>query len=554
MKQFLIVVLSIALLAGNVPQASASAQSSVQTDDITGHYFESSIRTLIEKNVMSGYGEGIYKPNNAVTRSEFASLIVRALMPGTVKAADANLASQLTDLVPSAWYYSAVTRAVEMGIVGGYPDKTFQPEKEISRQEMAAMIMRAINTKSIYSEASTNIYQDTNSIHVSFRDSVQRLRFLGIMAGTDNKFNPNASTTRGEVAAVLLRMINIMNTPESVEPTITYTNYNITLAEMIQKQMSVTPQTDKYRNDKAFVSGDYIDNIREEGMKRYGDIVNTTFLNVREGASTDDRLVGRLSSILEMPTTVEILDEVINEKGEVWYEIIFGAWRNAKEEDVAYYVNPAKFPNTSKEYFQFLRLSRPAGITAGELNTKILAGKGILAGQGQAFIDAGKKYSVNEIYLVAHSFLETGEGHSPLATGIEVSSIVQRDNKGLPLLDENGMPLTQPVEPKTVYNVFGIGAIDSCPDECGAERAYNEGWFTPEAAIIGGAKFISEMYINNPTYKQDTLYKMRWNPATPTIHQYATDIGWAVKQVNRISEMYQLLDSYTLYYDYPVYK
>ncbi|MCL6615621.1 MAG: glucosaminidase domain-containing protein, partial [Anoxybacillus ayderensis] len=138
--------------------------------------------------------------------------------------------------------------------------------------------------------------------------------------------------------------------------------------------------------------------------------------------------------------------------------------------------------------------------------------------------------------LISHALLETGNGTSALATGVVVSQV-------------DG----QPVEPKTVYNMYGIAAYDSCPITCGAEYAYKQGWFTPEAAIIGGAQYIASKYINNPTYKQDTLYKMRWNPDNPGTHQYATDIGWAVKQVTNIKRLYDLLDRYTLIFDIPVY-
>jgi len=105
---------------------------------------------------------------------------------------------------------------------------------------------------------------------------------------------------------------------------------------------------------------------------------------------------------------------------------------------------------------------------------------------------------------------------------------------------------------RKVYNMFGIGAIDTDPTNSGAARAYAEGWFTPEAAIIGGAKFIGEKYIHND-YPQNTLYKMRWNPAAPGIHQYATDIGWASKQTMNIYNMYQSLGTYTAIFDVPVF-
>lgn len=209
------------------------------------------------------------------------------------------------------------------------------------------------------------------------------------------------------------------------------------------------------------------------------------------------------------------------------------SWRLATDEEITRHVSPSSFATTSREYFQFLDLSKGADLTAPVLN-KSLVGKGILAGRGQAFIDASRTHNVNEIYLLSHALLETGHGTSALATGTLVSSV---DGKA--------------VTPKTVYNMYGIGAIDGNAHVKGAERAYKEGWFTPETAIIGGAKFIGEKYINNPERMQNTLYKMRFNPIKPGVNQYATDIAWATKQTTNIYNMYQQLESYTLYFDVP---
>jgi len=127
--------------------------------------------------------------------------------------------------------------------------------------------------------------------------------------------------------------------------------------------------------------------------------------------------------------------------------------------------------------------------------------------------------NVNEIYLLAHALLETGNGTSQLANGVLVDKV---DGKS--------------VEPRIVYNMFGIGAYDGAALKAGSEYAYKQGWFTPEAAIEGGARWIWNNYINHSTYKQNTLYKMKWLPQDPDgYHQYATDIGRAVKQTNRIA-------------------
>lgn len=309
-----------------------------------------------------------------------------------------------------------------------------------------------------------------------------------------------------------------------VGPIFRYTQYNLTLEEMLNIQMTKNPQTDLYRNNKSYVHSSYIQLDNTDPTK--GTVTATT-LNVREGAGTSYWVVGTL----KLGNVVKIISKVGD-----WYEIQFGPWKNAKQEDVRAYLDPSRFSRDSKEYFQFLVLSESAGVPVNDINTKILADKGILSGKGQAFVDAAKLYNINEIYLISHALLETGNGTSTLANGVLVNQV-------------DG----QPVEPKTVYNMYGVGAYDSCPITCGAEYAYKQGWFTPEAAIIGGAQYIASKYINNPTYKQDTLYKMRWNPDNPGIHQYATDIGWAVKQVANISRLYELLDRYTLIFDIPVY-
>ena len=108
---------------------------------------------------------------------------------------------------------------------------------------------------------------------------------------------------------------------------------------------------------------------------------------------------------------------------------------------------------------------------------------------------------------------------------------------------------------KSIYNMFGIMAYDSNPEVLGAVRAFEGNWFSPEAAIRGGAKFIRDNYIN---VGQNTLYKMRWNPLAmeqsgQAQHQYATDIGWAEKQTRRIYQFYIDFEA-DYYFEIPVYK
>lgn len=230
--------------------------------------------------------------------------------------------------------------------------------------------------------------------------------------------------------------------------------------------------------------------------------------------------------------TLQILGKLKGTDGYDWYQVKFNkTWVNASPEDVTYYVDPNNFQKNTVDSLQFLKLSVTANISAKEVNERILSGKGSLQGLASTFIKAGNTYGINELYLISHALLETNKGKSQLAQGVQINE-------------------------KTVYNMFGIGAYDQTAVTSGAQFAYNAGWFTPEKAILGGAQFIANGYINAG---QDTLYKMRWNPGSTVTsgrvtHQYASDIGWAAKQVQQIYNLYNLIDSYKLVLEIPKYK
>src|SRR5699024_4652144 len=108
----------------------------------------------------------------------------------------------------------------------------------------------------------------------------------------------------------------------------------------------------------------------------------------------------------------------------------------------------------------------------------------------------------------------------------------------------------------TVYNMYGIGANDGWAVECGPKRAYEEGWTTPEKAIIDGAAFVGNNLIKSG---QNTLYKMRWNPEAmekngEASQQSAKEIAGASKQINTVNDIYQSIDDHIIRLDIPVYK
>ncbi|ARK32201.1 peptidoglycan-binding protein [Halalkalibacter krulwichiae] len=375
---------------------------------------------------------------------------------------------------------------------------------------------------------------------------------------------------------------------------ITYMQSNFTMTQSIERQLTLNPppQTDAYRNAPAFVSASLVElegtisgstvNLRtaprlgsatietsvSQGTKMTvlkevtGDLTGGSdkWYEVRYNGKTLYAHAPLMNVVAKTTANNVAIREAANGSshaysfvrsgtslnvtslGATWHQISFTTWRNAKQEDFIPYMDP-----NNHDRFQHLVLSSSAGVSAEQLN-RLLTGKGVLQGLGQAFIDAGASHSVNEVYLISHALLETGHGASSLATGIEVG---KNSSGELELVtSSNRSRLT---EIRTTHNMFGINAVDADPYRQGAFHAYRQGWFTPEAAIIGGAQFIGSRYIHN-SHKQNTLYKMRWNPANPGFPQYATDMAWAVKQVPNIKKLYDELDNPVLHFEFVQYK
>lgn len=195
-------------------------------------------------------------------------------------------------------------------------------------------------------------------------------------------------------------------------------------------------------------------------------------------------------------------------------------WANATRAQTSSAMNVKRIWESNMQCYQMLNLGKYQGVSVSALN-KILKGKGTLDGQGKAFAEACKKNNINEIYLIAHAFLESGYGTSNFANG------------------KDG-----------VYNYFGIGAYDNNPNYA-MTFARNKGWTSPAKAIMGGASFVRKDYINKG---QNTLYRIRWNPKNPATHQYATAIEWCQHQASTIAKLYKQIGLKGIYFTRDKYK
>lgn len=155
---------------------------------------------LRSNQVISGKGENSFAPFDYVTRAEFTKMAV-LLFGG-----DENVSErEFYDVKAEDWYYAYVKAGVGAGFVLGFGDGSFRPDDNITRQDMAVILMRA--ARAPLAEGITEKFEDDGMIADYASEAVRELKAAGVIAGDENNcFHPNSCATRAETAVMLYRM------------------------------------------------------------------------------------------------------------------------------------------------------------------------------------------------------------------------------------------------------------------------------------------------------------------------------------------------------------
>ncbi|HQD74889.1 MAG TPA: S-layer homology domain-containing protein, partial [Bacillota bacterium] len=141
MKKLIATALAVVMIFGLVSVGFAAA---VEFPDIEGYEFEAEVRRLASLGVIAGYPDGTFRPEEPVTRAEFAKMIV--VMLGLENAANLmkGQAVSFSDVSATHWASGYINVAEMKGVVNGYPDGTFKPEASITYAEALKMILTAM--------------------------------------------------------------------------------------------------------------------------------------------------------------------------------------------------------------------------------------------------------------------------------------------------------------------------------------------------------------------------------------------------------------------------
>lgn len=231
MRKLLSVLLVAAMVLGLVGTAFAAT-------DVTGTKYDAAVTRLNALSILKGYEDGTFKPNNNITRAEFAAVAVRAL--GLEEAAKNTFgATKFADVPASHWAAGYINVAVGRGIIKGYPDGTFKPEANVTNAEAMAMLIRVLG----YEPAVTGEWP---------MNYVSKAAEIGLTAGLSLATDQPA--TRGDVALMTDKALTIDLMVQSTYGTLSGYTINkghnllsdkLAVTELKGKMVTATPLYDR---------------------------------------------------------------------------------------------------------------------------------------------------------------------------------------------------------------------------------------------------------------------------------------------------------------------
>lgn len=199
------VVLGASLAAPMLLSRPAIAQKSFFTDVSRTYWAKPFIERLSKEGIINGYSDGTFKPEQTVTRAQFAVILRNAFSESPVRKSRA-----FKDVPAKHWAAASIDKVYTTGFMSGYSDGTFKPDQKITKAQILVFLSNGLQLpppKSV--SKALSLYRDSNEITEDFKN--------GIAAATENKLvvnypnaaylNPDDEVTRADVAAAIYQAL-----------------------------------------------------------------------------------------------------------------------------------------------------------------------------------------------------------------------------------------------------------------------------------------------------------------------------------------------------------
>lgn len=172
------------------------------------HWAKEAIEFLGEKEIVKGREKDKYEPDSKITRAEFVTMLSRVVEKEKIVLKDDVKTKEYTD-VAGHWASENIKKFTQSGILNGYLDGTFKPDKEITREEVAKVISEMIEkgTLSLREDGENKEFKDVNE-DCWAKKYIDKMSQIGLIEGEeDGNFRPKDSITRAEIAQIIFKML-----------------------------------------------------------------------------------------------------------------------------------------------------------------------------------------------------------------------------------------------------------------------------------------------------------------------------------------------------------
>ncbi len=171
-----------------------------EKQDISGHWAEKDIKVWMEKDILTGYPDGTFKPDNSMTRAEFIALINRCF--GFNK----TMSFEASDVSPADWFAEDLSKAKAQGYLDVLGDKLLKPNVPVTREEVVAMAGNILRLSA--DEGAANTFSDAGLFSNWAKGYIGAVTRAGYIKGyPNNTFQSGKSISRAEVITILHKAI-----------------------------------------------------------------------------------------------------------------------------------------------------------------------------------------------------------------------------------------------------------------------------------------------------------------------------------------------------------
>jgi len=229
-------LMALSVTVGTVAPFMTAAPSFAQTTfyDVSSNYWAAPfIQQLSQRGVIAGFPDGSFRPEEAVTRAQFAAMVNKAFQKSQQRSP-----INFTDVPSNYWGYSAIQQAYTIGFLSGYPGNRFEPNQAIPRQQVLVSLANGLEyTASGNTESTLQYFNDASNIASYARSPIAAATEKQIVVNYPNvKFlNPTATATRAQVAAFIYQALVSSNQASAIN-----SPYIVALGNTTPTPVSVT--------------------------------------------------------------------------------------------------------------------------------------------------------------------------------------------------------------------------------------------------------------------------------------------------------------------------